>query len=107
MPLEGRHFLVIGRYIAHAKARNGLVAPVHFMHGPVQGIFGIGHFRNNRMHQMGHICVQGHLDTFGINKQKTRVFWFEPVKQTDQNTVEADAFAGACRASHQQMGHSG
>ena len=103
----GRQLLVKASHVAHAKARHGLIAAIHFVHSPIKGVLGLGHLCDHRVHKMRFVGVHGHFDALGVNEQQLHVLGLGAVQQTDENAVEAHAFARARSTRHKQMRHAG
>ena len=82
--------------VAHAHARENLVAFLHLTHHPAQGeddFFGIGDHGHHQVRQHVVLLEFHHL---GINHHKPQLVRGEPVEQRSDDGIDADGFPEPC-----------
>ena len=91
--------------VSHADAREHFIAAFHFIDQPAQreqNFFRIGHDRKGKMRKR---VVMLKLDHFRIDHDEAQLFRRESKEHAGDERINANAFASASRASHQQMRH--
>ena len=99
--------LVEGLDAAHAHLGHFAVALFHFPHRPFQRhhrLLGIG---DDRRQQMRNAVIDRQFQHLGVDHDQAALFRRQPVEQRQDHGVEADRFARAGGARHQQMRHLG
>ena len=82
-----------------------MVAVLHFIYAPTQGIgnlLGIRHHRNNQMRQLG---IRLHFHHFRIHQNKPQFIRTEFQKHGGNDAVDAHGFPGSGGTGHQQVRH--
>ena len=93
--------------MAHAGAGHGLVALLHLVHSPLQGVLGQVHVRDHGVHEVRQGTVDRQFDALGVHEQEFHVLGGVAVDQTQEQAVQAHGLARARGAGHEQVGHLG
>ena len=91
--------------VADANRRERLVAFLHLVHGPSQGIRRELGIHDHRREQVRNLFVHPELEALGINHDQPHVVRGGTEQDARQHRVHADGLAGARRAGNQQMRH--
>ena len=108
LALDGiAHLGVEAREVAHAQLAHQPVTPIHFAHTPVQRIGRMAHVGDDGRKQVRDPLVGAHFKHLGVNQDEAGLARMRFVEQRQDHRVDADRFAGARRARHEQVGHLG
>ena len=105
-----RHQFLVGPFverfhIAHADARENLVAFFHLVHHPAQREQNFLRIRDNRNHQMWQRVVLLKFNHLGVNHHEPHLIRREPVKQRSDDGINADGFARTRAAGDKAVRH--
>ncbi|CDD70547.1 unknown [Sutterella sp. CAG:397] len=68
--LRRLHLFVIGKETAHPEVTHEVVAPVHFLHKPIEGICRLIHVDHDRAKEVRNIPVHRKFDGLGVNENE-------------------------------------
>ena len=91
--------------VSHAGLRQLLVALLHLLDGPAQGVDGLLGIDDDRRHQMGDVFVHPELDALRVDHDQAHLVRRRAEQDARQHRVDRDRLARSRRPGDQQVGH--
>ena len=91
--------------VAHALGGQRLVALLHLVHRPAQGVGGELGLHDDGREQVGDVLVHPQLEPLGVDHDQPHVVGRRAVEDAGQHRVEADRLARARGAGDEQVRH--
>ena len=99
------HVPVVLLQVAHPFRRQLLVAFLHLVDGPAQGVGGQLRLDHHRRQQVGDVLVHAELEPLGIDQDEPHVVGRGLVEDAREHRVHRHALARAGGAGDEEMGH--
>ena len=104
-PVE--HGRVVAGDVAEARLRQHVVAALHLLHGPRQGIRRLARLGDHRCQQVRQAVVLPELDPLGVDEDHPHLIGRGPHEQRRDDRVDARRLARAGRSRNEHVGHRG